>query len=119
MWASHLTHLQDMIQARDSRLRVMAIRESGTLCLPLMSLSLHFVFIVAAGGAQVKQEGLVMLQPPFLLLSLRLSLVVQQQIWVVVTAAVGHHHSADSASVDVLDLEKTLDDVDILWFHIL
>lgn len=114
MCASHLTDLQDVIHARDGGLRVTAIRESGTLCLPLMFLIFHFVFIITAGGPQVKQEGLVMLQPPFLLLSLRLSLVVQQQIRVVMTAAVGHHHSADSAGVDVLDLEKTLDDVDIL-----
>lgn len=84
-----------------------------------MFLNLHFVVIVASGGPQVKQEGLVMLQPAFLLLSLRLSLVVQQQVWVVVAAAVGHHHSADSAGVDVLDLEETLDDVDVLRFHIL
>lgn len=109
----HLTDLQDVIQARNGGLRVTAIRESGTLCLPLMFLILNFVFIVTAGGPQVKQEGLVMLQSPFLLLSLRLSLIVQQQIWVVMMTAVGHHHSADSAGVDVLDLEKTLDDIDI------
>lgn len=55
----------------------------------------------------------------FLPLSLRLSLIVQQQVRVVVTLAVGHHHCADGASIDVLDLEKALDHVDVLRFNIL
>lgn len=109
-----------MIQARDGGLYVTAVRESETPPLLLVLLVLQFLtFILTAGGSEIKQEGLVMLQPPFLLLSLRLSLVVQQEIRVVMTTAVGHHHGADGAGVDVLDLEKTFDDVDILRLHIL
>ncbi len=56
---------------------------------------------------------------PLLPPSLGLSLVVQQQVRVVVTTAVCHHHRADGAGVDVLDLEKALDYVDVLRFNIL
>lgn len=57
---------------------------------------------------------MVLLLLPFLPPSLRLRLVVQQQVRGVVPPAVGHHHCADGAGVDVLDLEKALDHVDIL-----
>ena len=84
---------------------------------PLELLALPFLLVfLAAGGSQVKEEGLVVVlwllafQPP----GLGLSLVVQQQVRVVMTTAVGHHHCADGAGVDVLDLEKALDDVDVL-----
>lgn len=83
--------------------------------LPLLIL----IVVITASGSQVKEEGLVLPLLPFLLLSLRLSLVIQQQIWIVVTSAVGHHHRADGAGVNVLDLEKTFDHVDVLGLNIL
>lgn len=83
---------------------------------PLVLLTLHFlILILTTRGPQVKEEGLVeVLVLPFLPSSLRLGLVVQQQIWVVMTSAVGHHHRADGAGVDVLDLEKAFHHVDVL-----
>lgn len=62
---------------------------------------------------------MVLLLLPFLPSSLRLSLVVQKQIRVVMASAVGHHHCADGAGVDVLDLKKAFDYVDVLGFNIL
>lgn len=85
----------------------------------LLPLLILIVVVITASGSQVKEEGLVLPLLPFLLLSLRLSLVIQQQIWTVVTTAVGHHHRADGAGVDILDLEKTFDHVDVLGLNIL
>lgn len=88
-----------------------------TFRFPVVRLALNFlIFILTTRGSQVKKKGLVMvlLLLPFLPSSLRLSLVVQQQIWVVVTSAVGHHHCADGAGIDVLDLEEAFDYVDVL-----
>lgn len=85
--------------------------------IPLLLLIL--IVVITASGSQVKEEGLVLPLLPFLLLSLRLSLVIQQQIWIVMTSAVCHHHRADGAGVDVLDLEKAFDHVDVLGLNIL
>lgn len=86
-----------------------------TFPVPVVRLALHFlIFILTARGSEIKKKGLVMVLLPFLPSSLRLSLVVQQQIWVVVTSAVGHHHRADGAGIDVLDLEEAFDYVDVL-----
>lgn len=62
---------------------------------------------------------MLLLLLPLLPPSLGLSLIVQQQVWVVVTTAVGHHHRADGAGIDVLDLEQALDYIDVLRFNIL
>lgn len=62
---------------------------------------------------------MVVLLLPFLPSGLRLSLVVQEQIGVVVAAAVSHHHCADGAGVDILDLKKAFDYIDVLGFNIL
>lgn len=56
---------------------------------------------------------------PLLPSGLRLSFIVQQQVRVIVPPTVGHHHRANGAGVDVLDLEKALDHVDVLRFDIL
>lgn len=58
---------------------------------------------------------LLALLPP----SLRLSLVIQQQVRGVMATAVSDHYSANGAGVDVLDLEKALYDVDVLRFNVL
>lgn len=52
-------------------------------------------------------------------LGLRLRLVVEQQVGRVVPSAVGHHHRANGAGVDVLDLEESLDHVDIFRLDVL
>lgn len=121
MWVLHLAHLYNMLQAWYGGLRKAASGEAMTFRFPVVRLALNFlIFILTARGSQVKKKGLVMvLLLPFLPSSLRLSLVVQQQIWVVVTSAVGHHHCADGAGIDVLDLEEAFDYVDVLWFNIL
>lgn len=110
-----------MLQAWDGRLREAAAGEAVTPDFLRVLLVLRFlVFVLAAGGAQVEEEGLVvLLLLPFLPASLRLSLVIQQQVRVVVATAVRHHHRADGAGVDVLDLEEALDHVDVLRFHVL
>lgn len=110
-----------MLQARDGRLREAAAGEAVTPDFLWVLLVLRFlVFVLAAGGPQVEEEGLVvLLLLPFLPASLRLSLVIQQQVRVVVATAVRHHHRADGAGVDVLDLEEALDHVDVLRFHVL
>lgn len=110
-----------MLQARDGRLRKAAAGEAVTPDFFWVLLVLPFlVFVLAAGGPQVEEEGLVvLLLLPFLPASLRLSLIIQQQVRVVVATAVRHHHRADGAGVDVLDLEEALDHVDVLRFHVL
>lgn len=92
-----------------------------TFPIPVVGLALHFlIFVLTARGSKIKKKGLVMvLLLPFLPSSLRLRLVVQQQIWVVMTSAVGHHHCADGAGINVLDLEEAFDYIDILRFNIL
>lgn len=54
-----------------------------------------------------------------LLLGPRLSLVVEQQVRRVVSSAVSHHHRANGAGVDVLDLEEALDHVDVFRLDVL
>ena len=76
------------------------------------------LLFLTAGGPQVKEERLVLLLL-FLPPSLGLSFVVQHQVWVVMATAVSHHHCADGAGVDVLDLEEALDYVDVFRFNIL
>lgn len=110
-----------MLQAWYGGLRKAASGEAVTFPIPVVRLALHFlIFILTARGSEIKKKGLVMvLLLPFLPSSPRLSLIVQQQIWVVMTSAVGHHHRADGAGIDVLDLEEAFDHVDVLWFNIL
>lgn len=110
-----------MLQARDGRLWEAATGEAVTPDFLWVLLVLRFlVFVLTAGGPQVKEEGLVvLLLLPFLPASLRLSLVIQQQVRVIVAAAVRHHHCANGAGVDVLDLEEALDHIDVLRFHVL
>lgn len=76
--------------------------------------------LFTARGSQVKEERLVLrLLLPLLPPGLRLSLIVQQQVWVVMAMAVGHHHRTDGAGVDVLDLEEALDHIDVFRFDVL
>lgn len=105
--------LYDVLQGGDGGLGQAGGRGALTTRLPLILLFL-LVFLFTAGGSQVEEEGLVLPLRPLLPLGLRLSLVVQHQVRVVVTTAVGHHHGADGAGVDVLNLEKALDHVDVL-----
>lgn len=116
MCVLHLPHLHYMFQAGDGGLRKAASWEAPTPRFSLVLLALRFlILILTTRGPQVKEEGLVeVLLLRFLPSSLRLSLVVQQQIRVVMTPAVGHHHCADGAGIDVLDLEKAFDYVDVL-----
>lgn len=110
-----------MLQARDGRLWEASPGEAVTPGFHRLVLALRLlVFVLAARGAQVEEERLVLLLLlVFLPACLGLGLVVQQQVRVIVAAAVGHHHRADGAGVDVLDLEKALDHVDILRLHVL
>lgn len=86
----------------------------------LLLLLIFLVFLLAARCPQVEEEGLLLLLELILLpLSLRLSLVIQHQIWIVMASAVGHHHRADGAGVDVLDFEEAFDHVDVLRLDIL
>lgn len=83
-------------------------------------LALRLLLFLAVRGSQVEQKRVMLIVllcflPP----RLRLSLVVQQQVRVVVAATVRHHHRPDGAGVDVLDLEKTLHDVYVLRLDIL
>lgn len=106
-----------MIQARDGGLWEAGRGTSVRPCFPLTLLYLLIIlFFLTAGGSKVKQKGLVLLLP---FLPLSLSLVVQQQVRVVVTTAVSHHDGADGAGIDVLNLEKAFYHIDVLGFNIL
>lgn len=88
----------------------------------LFLLVLLVVLLLAVAGSHVKEQGLPVLPallPVGLAPGLRLGLVVQQQVRGVVALAVGHHHCADGAGVDVLDLEEALDHVDVFRLDIL
>lgn len=114
-------HHPNVLQARDGRLMEAS---SGKAVTPrfqrLLFVLRLLVFVLAARGAQVEEERLVLLLlQASLPLRLGLGLVVQQQVRVVVAAAVSNHHRADGAGIDVLDLEKTFDHVDVLRLHVL
>lgn len=98
-------------------------RVSGFSALFPLFVSLVLAFL-AVRRAQVEKQRLVVLRLPFVLLlgscsGLRLCLVVEQQVGRVVPSAVGHHHRANGAGVDVLDLEEALDYVDVFRLDIL
>lgn len=111
----HLTHPYNVIQARDGGLGEARSGTSMTPCFPLTRLFPYLILIVfflTAGGSQVKdKEGLVLLLS---FLPLSLSLVVQQQVWVVMATTVSHHDGADGAGIDVLNLEKAFYHIDVL-----
>lgn len=67
--------------------------------------------------SQIKEERLVLLCQ--LSLSLWLSFIVQKEVRRVVSTAVGHHHCADSAGIDVLDLKQTLHHIHVFWLNVL
>lgn len=89
----------------------------GFSMLSALGISLVVIFL-AIGRSQVEKQWLVVLRFSLALL-LRLRLVVEQQVGRVVPPAVGHHHRAYGARVDVLDLEEALDDVDVLRLDVL
>lgn len=111
--------MYNVLQSRHGRLRETRTGEAVTSRSPLaLFLLFLLLFFLATGRCQVKEERLVVVLP-LLPSGLRLSFIVQQQVRVIVPPTVGHHHRANGAGVDVLDLEKALDHVDVLRFDIL
>lgn len=113
--------MNDVVQARYHGLGNPCGREAVAPSVrAALLLALRLLLFLAVRGSQVEQKRVMLIVllcflPP----RLRLSLVVQQQVRVVVAATVRHHHRPDGAGVDVLDLEKTLHDVYVLGLDIL
>lgn len=119
--AKQILYMYNVLQSRHGRLRETRTGEAVTSRSPLaLFLLFLLLFFLATGRCQVKEERLVVvLLLPLLPSGLRLSFIVQQQVRVIVPPTVGHHHRANGAGVDVLDLEKALDHIDVLRFDIL
>lgn len=118
--AKQILYMYNVLQSRHGRLRETRTGEAVTSRSPLaLFLLFLLLFILATGRCQVKEQRLVVLLLPLLPSGLRLSFIVQQQVWVIMPPTVGHHHRANGAGVDVLNLKKALDHVNVLRFDIL
>lgn len=113
--------MNDMVQAGYRGLGGPCGREAVTPSVrAALLLALRLLLFLAVRGSQVEEKRVMLIVLlRFLPPRLRLSLVVQQQVRVVVAATVRHHHRPDGAGVDVLDLEKTLHNVYVLGLDVL
>lgn len=114
--------MNNLLQAWDRGLGTTG-REAVTSGVPMIVFFFLLPFLqllFTSRGSQVEEERLVLrMLLSFLPPGLRLSLIVQQQVWVVMAMAVSHHHRTNGAGIDVLDLEEALDHIDVFWFDVL